>query len=174
MVSSTSDVRLRDVAPEDHAWLVELHNDPLVLRNLTDPTPITLDSHMAWWKGVSGSTREIRKVFECGGQRAGFTKFYSIDRANKNCILGADLHASYRGRGLAKPMWRLMLDECFYTLGMHRVSLTTAAYNDIAIHVYESLGFKREGAMRESLLRDGTYHDQIAMYMLDSDWEALA
>ena len=50
------------------------------------------------------------------------------------------------------------------------VSLTTADFNLIGHHVYKSLGFKEEGRMLQSLKRDGTYHDQIMMYMLRNDW----
>jgi len=76
---------LRDVKDEDHPWLVELHNDPDVLRNLTNPCSITLEDHMRWWDKISKDSSQIRMIFEVDGSRAGFTKFYSIDKINKNC-----------------------------------------------------------------------------------------
>jgi RimJ/RimL family protein N-acetyltransferase len=156
---------LRDVREDDHPWLVELHNDPEVLYNLTDPRPITLETHLAWWKSLNRST-QLRKIFCVDGERAGFTKFYSIDQTNRNCVLGADLHREYRGRGLARHMWGLMLRVCFDEYKLHRVSLTTAEYNERARHVYGALGFLEEGRMVASLYRDGRYHDQICMYRL--------
>jgi len=41
---------LRTVTDADHEFLVELHNDDLVLKNLTHPQKITLDDHMRWWQ----------------------------------------------------------------------------------------------------------------------------
>ena len=161
---------LKDVMDEDHEWLVELHNDPLVLRNITNSQPITLDGHLEWWKSINGK-KEIRKIFYVDNVRAGFCKFYNIDYINHNCVLGADLHKDYRGKHLAKPMWQLMLDFCFNELNLQRVSLTTAEYNLVARHVYYSVGFKYEGRMEKSLYRDGKYYDQICMRLLKWEYE---
>ena len=163
---------LRPVKDDDHEFFVDLHNDSLVLRNLTHPQPITMEHHLAWWKKIQYDPRQLRLVFTVDGERAGLTKFYDIDFANMNCVLGADLHKDFRGKGLARPMWELMLERCFDAMRLHRVSLTTAAYNSIAQHVYDSLGFRTEGRLVQSLLRDGSYHDQLCMYMLYEHWKA--
>lgn len=164
---------------QDHQFLVELHNDPDVLKNITNPSPITFEEHMNWWMKIKDNPNEKRFIYRYGvltGEAKGFsipigfTKFYSIDRNNHSCILGADLAKSHRGKGYAKTMWIEMLKYAFDTLNMHRVSLTTAEYNHIAQKVYQKLGFKIEGTFRESLYRDGKYHDQICMYMTNEMW----
>lgn len=156
---------------QEHKFLLDLHNDPDVLKNLTHPEPITLVEHLAWWKNTSNDSRQLRLIFCVNDTPAGFTKFYNIDNTNKNCVLGADLHKSFRGLGLAKYMWALMLKECFDVRKLHRVSLTTASYNIIAQNVYTNLGFLKEGTLVDSLFRDGKYHNQICMYMLRETWE---
>lgn len=158
------------VTDHDHEWLVELHNDPEVLRNLTHPNPIQMKDHLTWWEGIRHDPREQRWIFKVDGERVGFTKFYSIDRVNKNCVLGADIHKLHRGKGLAKFMWSAMLDHAFASLRVHRVSLTTADYNNIGYRVYTQLGFRSEGTLHESLFRSDEYYDQFCMYMLRSDW----
>ena len=162
---------LRPVEDSDHEWLVELHNDPVVLHNMTHPQPITMAHHLAWWEKIRHDHRQLRLIFVMDGKRVGFTKFYGIDRANQNCVLGADIHGDFRGQGLAKVMWSLMLRKCFDELGLHRVSLTTAEYNTVGRRVYEGLGFKDEGRLVQSLFRDGKFHDQILMYLLREDWK---
>lgn len=166
-----SEFSLRLIEFDDHEWLVELHDDPIVLENLTNPTPISLEQHLRWWQRISSDHREMRLIFTVDGVRAGFTKFYQIDFINKNCVLGADLHKDFRGKHLAKPMWELMLNKCFIDLGLHRVSLTTADFNHIGQRVYKGLGFNEEGRLIQSLYRNGKYHDQILMYLLREDWE---
>ena len=162
--------RLRAVRDEDHEWLVALHNDPLVLRNVTDPTPITLEHHLSWWRGLD-LQRQLRFIYEVDGVRAGFVKYYSIDRVNQNCVLGADLEQSFRGQGLARDMWTRMINYAFEELKLHRVSLSTAEFNRRAQHVYHQLGFESEGFLKESLYREGSFHDQLLMYMTRSMWE---
>jgi len=167
---------LRSVLDSDHKWLLKLHNDPVVLRNVTDPTPIRMCDHMLWWYRIINDSQERRFIFCDGRHRIGFTKFYKIDIANNNCVLGADICKEHRGKGFAVPMWTLMLDKCFSArekggLGLHRVSLTTAEFNEAGIHVYKKLGFLEEGRMVQSLLRDGKYYDQICMCMFKPMWD---
>jgi RimJ/RimL family protein N-acetyltransferase len=159
---------LRDVQDGDHEWLVDLHNDEDVLRNMTDPRSITLEDHMRWWKSIDGKN-QIRMIFCVNSERVGFCKFYSIDYQNFNCMLGADIHKDYRGNRYSKPMWELVLDHCYNNLGLKRVSLTTAEYNKIAQRVYQQLGFIVEGRQISSLFRDNKWFDQICMYHL-IDW----
>lgn len=154
----------------DHEFLAQLHNDPLVLRNITNPEKITLESHLSWWNSLNFE-RERRFIFKVDDQNAGFVKFYQIDKINKNCVLGADLHIDFRGKGLSKHMWTMMLEYCFQNLQMHRVSLTTASFNLIAQNVYKGLGFKEEGRKIQSMLRDESFNDEICMYMLKEMWK---
>jgi RimJ/RimL family protein N-acetyltransferase len=86
-------------------------------------------------------------------------------------LLGADIHKEHRGKGYAATMWSVMLNECFNFLNLHRVALTTAEYNNVGIHVYEKIGFKFEGKLRQSLYRDGKYYDQLCYYMLKEWWQ---
>jgi len=161
---------LRPVSNDDHKFLVELHNDPVVLRNITNPSEITLEQHLQWWEKISVNEKQKRLIYTVNDVRVGFTKFYDIDFQNHNCMLGADIHSSFRGKGYAKHMWGLMLNICFDDLKLHRVSLTTAEFNVIAQQIYYRLGFKKEGLLKQSLYRDEKYYDQICMYMLRSDW----
>lgn len=154
-----------------HQWLVELHNDPLVLRNITHPEVISIEQHMQWWhNSILNNPKQLRLLCTHNSELIGVVKFYDIDYHNKCCNLGADLHKSHRGKGHAKHMWSMMLDYAFKTLQLHRVGLTTASYNDIGIRVYSKLGFIKEGLNVESLFRDGKYYDQICMYMLNDVW----
>lgn len=51
--------------------------------------------------------------------------------------------------------------------GLHRIELTVVADNHRAVHLYEKVGFQREGVKRENYLgEDGTYHDEIIMGLL--------
>lgn len=161
---------LRKINPTDHKWLVDLHNDPGVLINLTHSNVITLDEHMSWWENIKNSKKELRYIFTVNDVPVGFTKFYDIDYDNRNCMLGADIHKNFRGKGYANAMWTHMLNFVFFDLSLHRASLTTASYNLIGQRVYKKLGFREEGKLIQSLYRNSEFHDQICMFMLRNDW----
>jgi len=160
---------LRSVDDKDHSWLIELHNDPAVLYNMHDPRPITRERHMSWWDGVVTDPQQERLIFYSNEEKVGFAGF-RFDYINKSCVLGANIHKSFRGQGLAKYMWALMLNRCFDYHMLHRVSLLTAEYNEIGKRLYTNLGFKEEGRQVQSLRRDNEFYDCISMYMLKNDW----
>ena len=83
------------------------------------------------------------------------------DEPNRSAGLRIALSADARGRGLGTEALRLVLAHAFGPLKLHRVSLEVFAFNTRAIHVYEKVGFRHEGRMRDALWWDGTPHDTL-------------
>jgi RimJ/RimL family protein N-acetyltransferase len=67
----------------------------------------------------------------------------------------------------------LMLNHAFGGLNLHRVELGVYDFNPRAIHVYEKLGFKQEGVLRDSLHFNHQFHDQIIMSILAEEFRSL-
>lgn len=163
------------ILDDDFKFMLDVHNDPEVLHNLTHPEPVSLKDHMAWVKRIMKDPCEMRAIFMVDEQRVGVMKFYRIDQTNHCCTLGADIHRDFRGKGYAKYMWTSMLAWAFNTpnVRLHRVGITTAEYNTVARHIYARLGFKEEGRLTQSLYRDGRYHDEVCMRMFKEEWAAM-
>jgi RimJ/RimL family protein N-acetyltransferase len=90
-----------------------------------------------------------------------------IDAAHRSAAFRIALaQARLAGRGLGREAARAMLAWGFDRLGLHRVSLEVYAFNARAIHVYEALGFRHEGRLREALRQDGAWHDALVMGLL--------
>jgi RimJ/RimL family protein N-acetyltransferase len=79
---------------------------------------------------------------------------------------------AHRSKGYGTEAMRLLMHFAFQELNLHRLQLTVFAYNEPAMHMYERLGFQREGAFREYLLRDGKRYDMLLYGLLASEWEA--
>jgi RimJ/RimL family protein N-acetyltransferase len=47
-----------------------------------------------------------------------------------------------------------------------RLELEVLTRNQTAIHLYERIGFQREGLRRHALLRNGEYLDELTMALL--------
>lgn len=77
----------------------------------------------------------------------------------------------YRGQGYGSEAMALLLRFAFHELNLHRVQLTVFSYNLRAIHLYERLGFVREGVMREFLYRDRQHFDVVLYGLLAREWE---
>lgn len=75
-----------------------------------------------------------------------------------------------RGKGYGTEALLLMLWHAFETLHLHRVELGVYDFNGRAIHVYEKIGFQREGVQRDLLFLNEEYHDCILMSMLEHEY----
>ena len=73
-----------------------------------------------------------------------------INHADGNAQLGLSIYQQDDwGQGYGREMIVLALRYAFNELNLHRVWLTTSAFNERALKLYEKLGFRHEGRGRE-------------------------
>ncbi len=78
--------------------------------------------------------------------------------------------AKHFGKGHGSEAARLVVAFGFETLKLHRIELEVYDFNPRAQHVYEKIGFVREGVRRDVLLWEGEYHSAIVMSILEQDY----
>jgi putative acetyltransferase len=71
--------------------------------------------------------------------------------------IGIIVHDEYVGRGIGRALMEALLDLADNFLGLRRVELDVYTDNASAIHLYESLGFQREGVKRRAMFRGGRF-----------------
>jgi RimJ/RimL family protein N-acetyltransferase len=104
-------------------------------------------------------------------RQIGFTTFSSLDADNGSVLFHITIgERDAWGRGLGTETTSLMLSHAFERLALHRVGLTVFSYNMRAIRAYEKAGFRIEGRLRDAIVRDGRYFDEIQMGVLASEW----
>ena len=79
-------------------------------------------------------------------------------------LFGIVILDGYRGTGIGQMMVKTALGEAFRS-GVWLVELQVFAINEVAIHVYEKLGFRRVGVVPGKMLRNGRLLDEIRMYV---------
>ena len=77
-----------------------------------------------------------------------------------------------KGCGYGKESLQAMLKWSFHIKKFHRVYLDCKTYNEVALNLYESVGFKREGIMREIILVNGVYEDLILLSILENEFKS--
>jgi RimJ/RimL family protein N-acetyltransferase len=82
------------------------------------------------------------------------------------------LSPSYQGKGYGTEAINWALQWAFKSAGMHRVTVKAFEYNSGARRLYERLGFKHEGTIRETLWHDGRWWDDYVYGMLEGEWRA--
>jgi RimJ/RimL family protein N-acetyltransferase len=86
--------------------------------------------------------------------------------------IGIALGREYVGRGYGTDAMRVIVSYGFREMGLHRIQLTVAPFNPAGIRAYEKAGFVEEGRLRESVLHDGRWYDEVLMSFLDHEWAA--
>ena len=115
---------------------------------------------------------DLSIIDRSSGEWIGELAINGWDADNRSCGFRIALGPQGRDRGFGTEATRLIVDYVFKHLPIHRIGLEVFAFNPRAAHVYESVGFVREGVMRDALLWKGEYTDAVVMGILRPDWLA--
>jgi RimJ/RimL family protein N-acetyltransferase len=148
-----------------------LHNDPSVLRQLTDPRPVSELQQATWFETLSRSQSSQRYVVRnsVSDYLIGIFRVDNIDLVNKSVMVGLDIAPKYRGRGISHQVYKHFIDHFFNEVGIQRIYLYVLETNEVAHHIYKKLGFEEEGRQRQAIFREGRYVDYIMMSLLKSN-----
>jgi aminoglycoside 6'-N-acetyltransferase len=79
--------------------------------------------------------------------------------------------AAVHGRGVGSDAMRVLITWLIDVRGHHRVTVDPALANGRAIHVYEKLGFRPVGVLREyERVGDGSRRDALLMELLAAEF----
>ena len=148
-------------------------NDPLLSANLGRRRPMSRAMEVEWLAGQckSESDLSLAIVLKETDRHIGNVGLHQIDFANRKAEFGILIgEPDVWDQGYGTEATRLMLSHGFDQLGLHRIMLRVFPFNDRAMRVYEKLGFREEGRLRESFYRNGAFHDTVLMSILENEW----
>lgn len=166
--------RLRMLELSDLTFVKDLRLDESTSVNLGTFIFINDTMQKKWFDSLC--VREDYKVFifekieneVC--TRLGYVRLSDIDRVNLSICVGGDISHDFRGQGLGKILYSLILSLCFHEWNMNRVWLLVVEYNTIARSLYNSLGFIEEGKQRSAIFKNGSFHDYIMLSIIKGEW----
>lgn len=168
------DLILAPLREADADLLFEWINDrDLVL--LSSPfRPIGRPDHDEWFRRIrERSDTVIFGIRLSDGDRLiGSCQLNTIDERHRTCELQIRIgDAGARGMGYGSQAVSLLVKYAFQDLGLERVQVHVFETNQRAIRVYERVGFKREGVLRQAALIDSERVDVVVMGILSEDCE---
>ena len=155
-------VTLRPITLEDAPRLAEIAAEPEIAY---------------WWLGLTeDDLREMAGpeedamvfVIEEGGEVVGLVEAGEENEPDyRHASIDIFVTAARRGQGLGADAIRTLARHLFEDRGHHRITIDPAATNERAIRVYERVGFKRVGIMRNYERGvDGEWHDGLLLDLL--------
>jgi len=162
-------VYLRPLERADARAMLPWVNNPEVTRTLLIHRPMSLEGEEKFIERLSedDTTVGLGIVEKTGDRLVGATSLMRIDSRSRQAQFGILIGDSADwGKGFATEATRLIVGYGFATLNLHRVWLHVAAGNAAGIRVYEKVGFRHEGILREALFTEGRYVDLVTMGIL--------
>ena len=102
----------------------------------------------------------------------GHIGLYNIDLRLKSAeyaiLIGNN---EYIGRGVGRKVTGLILQYAFKELKLNRIYLSLISENLSAYNLYLKMGFKKEGCLRQSILKKENYYDSILMALLKKEYD---
>lgn len=91
----------------------------------------------------------------------------------QNGCLGYWIGAPHAGQGYMSEGVRLVVRECFTTLGLHRLEANIIPDNEASLRVIRKCGFRREGFSPRFLQIGGAWRDHERWALTVEDWSGL-
>jgi RimJ/RimL family protein N-acetyltransferase len=108
-------------------------------------------------------------VIEYNGKLIGTTALRV--REDDRGVLGWWVGKPYRGKGIATEAAKLIMQEGFKTLNLHRIDARFIVGNKASERVMKKLGMKYEAKLRESIKRGGEYLNSVQYVILRREFK---
>ena len=100
------------------------------------------------------------------GQLIGFGGLFDVSRAMTATLFVGIGERDHWGKGLGTEATRLICEYGFFFRSLYSIKVEVNGYNRRAISVYERLGFKLVGRLRDVIVINGNRYDQVIMDLL--------
>jgi len=162
------------IAESDLETRVEWINNPMIHSSMYFDIPATVEKTRQWYEISRNNRHRIDLVFrDNSGIIVSMSGLTSIDYSNKNAEFYIMVNPKLQGKGIGKEVSLWTINYGFSKFDLHKVYLSTNEENIKAYKIYESLGFKIEGILRDHKFKDGKFTNRRLYGLLRSEWQKL-
>jgi diamine N-acetyltransferase len=170
-------VRLRALELADLDHIMSFYNT-LELRRLLGPPIVRSRKYVEQWLlkvSVWDPWRDGHLYLAVEEKKSheflGLARLEDIKLPHNRAEVGISIYdPEKRGKGFGTDAMIVLLGIGFHILGLNSIYLDTMEDNERSIHVYEKIGFKRVGVLRETEYMDGIHKGLLIMDILRSEF----
>ena len=115
-------------------------------------------------------SRVVFAIVDEKGNHLGNCGFNYVNFRDGEAEVFIYLDKKNRGKGIGTSALGLLLRYAFDHLRLNRVSARVLLDNEPALRLFEKLGFRKEGVLREAAFRKGSYRDICVFGILRKDF----
>lgn len=168
-------IRLRAIEADDLPQLRDWRNALLEAGTVRQWRYLNLREQQAWWERTTDGKEHIMLAVENGADWrligvAGLCYWDPVrQHAEASLYLG---DARLRGLGFGEAMLTALCDYGFGKLALRRIWAEIFAGNEASLRLFEKVGFRREGTLREHAFHGGRWLDSHIYGLLAREWRA--
>ena len=128
---------------------------------------ITLDQEQQIISNFESSDDKIMIAAFCGNEIIGGLGLIgeTAPFQSKNCTLGMSIQNEFSNLGLGTHLMNLAIANA-KSMGFHRIGLTVRTHNEAGILLYEKMGFRRIGILKEVAFFDNKFCDEYSYELI--------
>lgn len=167
MISSDR-ITLRAIRSSDIEELKCIRTD-IEFRNnvMMHPFPITELQEEDWMNNVlndKNNSSVYLAISEVDKDKTiGLISFTNVSYIHQRADLGIYLSKGTRGKGVGKEATELMLQYGFDSLNFHKIELKVLEFNEVALNMYEQLGFEKTALLKDHFYCSGKFQNVVYM-----------
>lgn len=169
-------IKLRALTKSDLEKTLEWHNQEDILNYYSKlPFPVNRELEEKWFEKILTSNFPVTvfgiEIIE-QLELIGITVLSDIDLINRSAEFGIFIgEKKQRGKGYAIEATQETLSFGFYKLGLNRIFVRVLEDNKTTIKLNNSIGFIREGILRQNVFKNNEYKSSIIMSILKSEYQ---
>lgn len=165
-------VKLRPLERKDLRFVHQLDNNASVMRYwFEEPYEAFVELSDLYEKHIHDQS-ERRFVVECNDSNVGLVELVEINHIHRRAEFQLIIHPHYQGKGLASKAAELAMDYGFNVLNLYKLYLIVDKENKKAIHIYDKLGFEKEGELIHEFFINGEYRNTLRMCIFQHQYQA--
>ncbi|MGN6621341.1 MAG: UDP-4-amino-4,6-dideoxy-N-acetyl-beta-L-altrosamine N-acetyltransferase [Sphingomonas sp.] len=161
--------RARVLTDGDLSMVLAWRNHPDTRAYMLTQHEISLEEHRAWFATASADPTHRLLIVEDEGGPIGCVQFNGVTDG------GVADWGFYARPGAPKGSGRKLgvaaLNNAFGDLSLYKVCGQALSGNEASIALHKSLGFVKEGVLRDQRRINGTYHSLICFGLLKHEWQ---
>lgn len=167
-------IRLRLIGREDLESIIEWRNSQDAYESFFTYTPLNLDLQEKWYEKqvYDDSQQNFAIIHKETGIAIGMIALVGINHKMGHAEWGRVIvaHPNFQGGGYGREAIELIMEYAFDHLNLRRLTCTALTNNKKVVGLYERLGFRQEGTLREFVYKKGEYIDVILFGMLRREY----
>ncbi len=167
-------IRLRAVDTGDLDFIHACENDSSIWHLGATVQPFSREVIMEFIASAAHdiwTTKQLRMMVESlDGRTIGTIDLFDLDPKNQRVGIGILIAGeANRRQGFAKEALMLLCDHCSEVLGLHQVYCHVAVDNAASIALFQAVGFKECGVLRDWVRTGRMFTDAVVMQKLFND-----